>query len=161
MTSTPPTALLIPPVDPQTGITPDAPFTPLILPTHSQFVWRTKHCGGNPEASYYHPDVVFHVHGNGIARLLPLNLVAWTLASAWRAAQLPYLLAGPTVITGTENRDGNFIPLSPALADQTQKAIAAATAWWRDNHFHLPLWPFSLDSPAFAPAIAATRNALL
>ncbi|MFD4243661.1 DUF3846 domain-containing protein [Streptomyces sp. NPDC058525] len=160
MTATPAAALFIPPLDPQTGITPDAPSTPLTLPTDSQFAWRMKHLGGLPEATYYHPDAVLHVHGNGIAQRLPLNPVAWTLASAWHGAQLPYLLVGPAVITGTEDHDGNFTPLSAPLADQTHNAIAAATAWWRDNHLHLPLWPFSLDSPAFAPAITATRNAL-
>ncbi|MFD6470521.1 hypothetical protein [Streptomyces goshikiensis] len=61
---------------------------------------------------------------------------------------------------GPEDPDGNFTPLFPPLADQTQNAIAAATTWWRKNHLHLPLWPFSLDSAAFAPAITATRNAL-
>ncbi|MEU9764042.1 DUF3846 domain-containing protein [Streptomyces sp. NPDC047987] len=83
----------------------------MILPAHGQSAWLQEQVGGLPEASYYHPDAVLHVHGNGLAEHLPLNPVTWTLASAWRGAQLPYLLAGPAVITGTEDHDGNLTPL--------------------------------------------------
>ncbi|WP_327309702.1 hypothetical protein OG730_42440 (plasmid) [Streptomyces sp. NBC_01298] len=161
MTASPAAALFIPALDAQARITPHTPYTSLTLPADRQYGWRMAQLGGLPEATYYHPDAVLHVHGKGLAQRLPVNPVAWTLASAWRGAQLPYLLVGPALITGTENRhDGSFAALPAPLAAQTQNAIAAATAWWRDNHLHLPLWPFSLDSAAFAPAITATRNAL-
>ncbi|MEV6683381.1 hypothetical protein AB0N09_42005 [Streptomyces erythrochromogenes] len=161
MTGSPATALLIPSLDIEGRITPSTPATPLTPPDDRQFGWRMAHLGGIPEATYFHPDTVLHVHvhGNGLAKRLPFNPVAWTLASAWHGAQLPYPLLGVALVTGLEDGDGNFVPLSPQLADQTRNAIAAATAWWRHNHLHLPLWPFILDSPAFAPAITATRNA--
>ncbi|WP_331732038.1 DUF3846 domain-containing protein (plasmid) [Streptomyces sp. NBC_00015] len=155
----PAVALAIPPLDPQARIT-ASQSSALTLPDRGQYAWLQEQVGGLPEPAYYHPDAVLHVHGNGQAERLPLNPVAWTLASAWRGAQLPYPLFGTVLITGDEDQDGNFIPLSAPLADQTQNAIAAATAWWRDNYFHLPVWPFSLDSPAFAPAITTTRLAV-
>ncbi|MFD8670744.1 DUF3846 domain-containing protein [Streptomyces microflavus] len=153
------TALTIPPLDPQGHLTTHHGGA-LTLPAHGQFAWLQEQVGGLTEASYYHPDAVLHFHGNGLAKHLPLNPVAWTLASAWRGIQLPYLLAGPAVITGPEDHDGNLTPLPAPLAARTHKAIEAATEWWHENHLHLPHWPFSLDSPAFAPAINATRLAL-
>ncbi|MFB7836177.1 hypothetical protein [Streptomyces sp. NPDC056056] len=159
MTVSSATALLIPSLDTEGRVTPGAPATPLNPPADRQFGWRMAHLGGIPVATYFHPPTVLHVHINGIAKGLPFNPVAWTLASAWRGAQLPYPLLGAALVTGLENSDGNFDPLSPHLAGRTQDAIAVATTWWRKNHLHLPLWPFILDSPAFTPAITATRNA--
>ncbi|WP_405824199.1 hypothetical protein OG705_29110 [Streptomyces sp. NBC_00838] len=161
MTSTAAAALYIPPLgDHLNSVSPAKPCTRLTLPDHRQHEWRTEYLGDLPEAAYYHPAAVLHLHGNGVGHHLPLNPVAWTLASAWRGFQLDYILVGHAVITGNEDHDGNLTPLPAQFTAQTEKAIAAATAWWCDNSFHLPHWPYTLDSPAFGPAIAATHQAL-
>lgn len=160
MTNIPATALYIPPLADHLRVPPADPCTHLALPDSRQTEWRMEHLGGLPEAAYYHPDAILHFHGNGIAERLPRNPVAWTLASAWRGFQLDYILTGPAVITGVEDHDGDFTPLPAQLSSQTEKAVAAATAWWRDNSFHLPHWPYNLNSPVFAPAVAAAQQAL-
>jgi len=156
-------ALLIPPLStlPKSPTpTPIPGFQRLSLPDHDQYGWRKQHAGGVPEAAYYHPHTVIHVHGNGIAEMLPPNPVAWTLACAWSDQHLPYPLAGPVLITGTENSHGTFIPLPAALAAQTERITTAATGWWLD-HLHLLFdWPLSPASPDYAPAIALARDAM-
>jgi hypothetical protein len=72
--------------------------------------------GGTPEGAVYHHRALLWAHGDGQNEGLEPNLVAWTLASAWRDMALPYQLYG-TVITGREYGGGSA-PLDDDLAGQ-------------------------------------------
>ncbi|MEU5242210.1 hypothetical protein ACH4UR_37320 [Streptomyces lydicus] len=159
--TTSPSALLVTPLPfMPTKSTPTTGSAPLDLPRSEQHAWITQQVGGWADAATYHLQAVIHVHGNGVALGLQPNPVLWTLASAWRDRMLPYTLHGPAVITGPEDGNGRYTPLTPQMAAQTQQALQTATDWWLEHDFDIALWPTNPSSRLFAEAVTRTRAVL-
>ncbi|MGW6202141.1 hypothetical protein ACWF9B_00580 [Streptomyces sp. NPDC055089] len=158
------TALVVRPVIDHPVNTPDHPeHKRLILPTdpEAQADWLYDEVGGITQAATWHRSLTIHVHDNGQNFPLEPNAVLWTLASAWRGQPLDYLLYGAGVITGPERADRNaYEELPPHLTEQTLKAVDAATEWWIEHDYNLPIWAHDPTLPAFRDAIVHTRRAL-
>ncbi|MET9111265.1 hypothetical protein [Streptomyces zhihengii] len=156
-----PSALLVTPLPfTSTKSTPVRSSSPLDLPRCEQHAWITAQVGGRADAATYHLHAVIHVHGNGIAIGLQPHPVLWTLASAWRDRMLPYTLHGPALITGPQDSNGRYTPLTPQMAAQTQRALQTATDWWLEHDVDIALWPANPSSRLFAEAVARTRAVL-
>jgi hypothetical protein len=157
-----PAALLVTPLPfAPTKSTPSDGSAPLELPTDGQRNWMDQHVGGWSEAATYHLQATVHVNSNGIAIGLQPNPVLWTLVCAWRNRILPYTLHGPAIITGpADETSSRYLPLTEQMAAQTQKALQAATDWWLEHDYDIPLWPVNPASRTFAEAVALTRAAL-
>ncbi|MGW3932913.1 hypothetical protein ACWECC_33190 [Streptomyces microflavus] len=158
------TALVVRPVIDHPVDTPDHPEPKRqILPTDPkvQADWLHDEVGGITEAATWHRSLTIHVHDNGQNFPLEPNAVLWTLASLWRGQPLDYLLYGTGVITGPESADGKaYEELPPQLAEQTLKAVDAATDWWIEHDYYLPIWAHDPAVTAFREAIVHTRRAL-
>lgn len=76
--------------------------------------------GGAADAAVYHRRAHLHVHGNGQAETLPVNLSAWVLASVWRGMDITYGLYGPVVVTGPQ-----LTGLDDDLAGEVRAVCAA------------------------------------
>ncbi|AYV32207.1 hypothetical protein EES41_36230 [Streptomyces sp. ADI95-16] len=87
--------------------------------------------GGSVDTAVYHRRAVLHVHGNGQAERLPLNLSAWVLASVWRGIELPYGFYGTVMVTGPRSE-----ALGADLVEEVQTvcaAVAEVRAEWQDR----------------------------
>ncbi|MET9083646.1 hypothetical protein ABZX77_17425 [Streptomyces sp. NPDC004237] len=104
-------------------IVPDGSLTDIDLPepdAHSA-IRREVGFPDTVDQATYHRRAVMHVHGTGRTDGLPDNLVAWTLASAWRGTPL-YPLAGTIIVTG-QTHGGRLTELDDDLVQQA-KAVA-------------------------------------
>ncbi|MBT2611445.1 hypothetical protein J7I97_25100 [Streptomyces sp. ISL-87] len=93
---------------------------------------------------------MLHVHGNGQAERLPLNLAVWVLASVWRGIELPYGLHGTVMVTGPQSEalDADLVAEVRAVC----AAVAEVRAEWQDQ-------PPVGEGPARAELLAAGRHA--
>ncbi|MFE3996208.1 hypothetical protein ACFXPW_31645 [Streptomyces goshikiensis] len=93
---------------------------------------------------------MLHVHGNGQAERLPLNLSAWVLASVWRGLELPYGLHGTVMETEPQSEalDADLVAEIQAVCD----AVAEVQAEWQDR-------PPVGENAARAELLAAGRHA--
>ncbi|MFZ3475766.1 hypothetical protein ACODT3_40370 [Streptomyces sp. 4.24] len=107
--------------------------------------------GGSADAAVYHRRAQLHVHGNGQAEGLPLNLAAWALASVWRGLDIPYGLYGPVVVTGPQ-MGGLDEDLAGAV-----RAVCAAVAEVRQEWTTRP--PVG-ERQARAEVLAAARHSI-
>ncbi|MFD8992739.1 hypothetical protein ACFVZ4_32440 [Streptomyces goshikiensis] len=85
--------------------------------------------GGPADPGIYHRRAVLHVHGNGQAERLPLNLSVWVLASVWRGFELPYGLYGTVMVTGPQSEalDADLVAEVQAVCE----AVAEVRAEWQ------------------------------
>ncbi|MFD6469540.1 hypothetical protein [Streptomyces goshikiensis] len=106
--------------------------------------------GGSADTAVYHRRAVLHVHGNGQAERLPLNLSAWVLASVWRGFELPYGLHGTVMVTGPQSEalDADLVAEIQAVC----AAVAEVRAEWQDR-------PPVGEHAARAGLLAAGRHA--
>lgn len=154
-------ALLVTPLPfAPTKSTPSEGSTPLHLAADRQQDWLEKQIGGGVRAVAYHLHASVHVNSNAIVLGQQPNPVLWTLACAWRDRILPYALHGPALITGRADLSGTYLPLTEQMATQTQAALKAATGWWLEHDYDIPLWPVNPTSRRFAEAVDVTRAAL-
>jgi hypothetical protein len=110
--------------------------------------------GGTPERAAYHPASLLWVHGDGQSHGLAPNLIAWTLASAWRGMPLPYQLYGTVIVTGRDH-DGESTPLEDNLASHVHtvaETVAQTMADWRRRP------PVSTDAAIGALVTYAIRD---
>ncbi|KOU66700.1 hypothetical protein ADK55_05040 [Streptomyces sp. WM4235] len=107
--------------------------------------------GGSADAAIYHRRAHLHVHGNGQAEDLPMNLSAWVLASHWRGVEIPYAFHGPVVVTGPQ-LDG----LDESVARQVLAMCAAVADVRAEWVTRLPVG----ESQARAELLAAVRHAV-
>ncbi|MFE3864500.1 hypothetical protein ACFXPT_29195 [Streptomyces goshikiensis] len=86
---------------------------------------------GSADTAVYHRRALIHVHGNGQAERLPLNLSAWVLASVWRGFELPYGLYGTVMVTGPQSEalDADLVAEVQAVC----AAVAEVRAEWQDR----------------------------
>lgn len=77
--------------------------------------------GDSVNAGLYHRDAILHV-ADSANQQQPLNLVAWTLASAWRGLPL-YALHGTIVVTGRTSA-GDATGLDDRLVRQAEAVTA-------------------------------------
>lgn len=107
--------------------------------------------GGPADTGVYHRRAVLHIHGNGQAERLPLNLSAWVLASVWRGFELPYGLHGTVMVTGPQSEalDADLVAEIQAVC----AAVAKVRAEWKDR-------PPVGENAARAELLAAARYAL-
>ncbi|MGW6202150.1 hypothetical protein ACWF9B_00625 [Streptomyces sp. NPDC055089] len=156
-----PTALLVTPLPfAPTKSTPTEGSTPLHLPTDGQQDWLEQQIGGGIRTVAYHLDASVHVNSDTVVLGQQPNPVLWTLACAWRDRLLPHGHQGPALITGHADFSGTYLPLSELMANQTQQALKAATDWWLEHDYDIPLWPINPSSHRFAKAVAVTQAAL-
>lgn len=136
-------------------IDPDMTVQPLELPAHEHLAALRGAVGGDVDIAVHHRHALIHTHGAGGPLGLGLNLVAWTVGSAWRRTTLPYGLYGPAVVTGPHTAGGGVAALPAALQTQID-AIAAAvrtvTAGWTNAP------PPSMQSARDALLAAARRT---
>ncbi|MCX4546915.1 hypothetical protein [Streptomyces sp. NBC_01565] len=106
--------------------------------------------GGVADTAVYHRLAVLHVHGNGQAERLPLNLPVWVLASVWRGIELPYGFYGGVMVTGpgSEALDSDLVAEVQAVC----VAVAEVRAEWQDR-------PPVGEGAARAELLAAGRHA--
>ncbi|UUU37566.1 hypothetical protein [Streptomyces sp. NBC_00162] len=105
---------------------------------------------GPADTGVYHRRAVLHVHGNGQAERLPLNLAVWVLASVWRGIELPYGLHGTVMVTGPQSQE-----LEADLVAEVQAvcvAVAEVRAEWQNR-------PPASERAARAEVLAAARYA--
>ncbi|MFH8737570.1 DUF3846 domain-containing protein [Streptomyces sp. NPDC017964] len=74
--------------------------------------------GDAVNTAVYHRRALLHIHDSA-NRESPLNLAAWTLASAWRGMSL-YPLHGTIVVTGCLNEEGDVTGLDEDLVHQAE-----------------------------------------
>lgn len=77
--------------------------------------------GDTVDRGVYHRRALMHIQGN-VTGQLSINLPAWTLASTWRRAPLPYSFYGPVVLTGPDG-DSGLEPLTHELEEQVRKTV--------------------------------------
>ncbi|MFE9847172.1 hypothetical protein [Streptomyces goshikiensis] len=94
---------------------------------------------------------MLHVHGNGQAERLPLNLPVWVLASVWRGIELSYGFYGTAMVTGSQSEalDADLVAEAQAVC----AAVAEVRAEWQDRT------PAS-EGAARAELVATARHAL-
>ncbi|GLW03674.1 hypothetical protein [Streptomyces lavendulae] len=107
--------------------------------------------GGPADRAVYHRQAHLHVHGNGAAEGLPVNLAAWVLASQWRGVEIPYGFYGPVLVTGPERS-----ALGDGVAGEV-RAVCAAVAEVRQEWVTRP--PAG-EGPARAEMLAAARHSV-
>ncbi|MET8210349.1 hypothetical protein ABZT51_30790 [Streptomyces sp. NPDC005373] len=82
----------------------------------------------------YRRRALLHIHDTA-NRESPLNLAAWTLASAWRGMSL-YPLHGTIMVTGSRNEEGDVTGLDEDLVRQAQAVLATVRETvqrWRER----------------------------
>ncbi|MFJ5811686.1 hypothetical protein [Streptomyces sp. NPDC093093] len=107
--------------------------------------------GGSADAAIYHRRAHLHVHGNGQAENLPMNLATWVLASHWRGVEIPYGFHGPVVVTGPQ-----LTGLDETLAGEVLAMCAAVADVRAEWVTRLPVG----ESQARAELLAAARHAV-
>ncbi|MEZ0092525.1 hypothetical protein [Streptacidiphilus sp. EB129] len=133
----------------------DGAVAAIDLPDHrgDQYAAVRTMLGGDADQAVYHRSALLWVHGDGQRQHLPANLVAWTLASAWRGVALPYQLFGDVVVTGRDS-DGDSAPLTDRLAGQV-RAVAGTVEETMTGWRMRP--PISQDA-AISQLLAYARN---
>jgi hypothetical protein len=89
--------------------------------------------GGAVTTAVYHRHALLHIHDTA-NRESPLNLAAWTLASAWRDTSL-YPLHGTIVVTGRD-AEGDVTRLDEDLVHQAEAIVATVRETvqrWRER----------------------------
>lgn len=107
--------------------------------------------GGGANTAVYHRRAHLHVHGNGQAEALPMNLSAWALASVWRRMDIPYGLYGPVVVTGAQQAE-----LDEDLADAVRAVCAAVVEICQEWKARPPVG----ERQARAELLAAARHSV-
>lgn len=154
-------ALLVTPLPfAPTKFTPTEGSTPLHLPADRQQHRLEQQIGGEVRSAAYHLDASVHVNSNAVVLGQQPNPVLWTLVCAWRDRMLPHGHHGPALITGPAELSGTYLPLTGQMTNQTQKALKAATDWWLEHDYDIPLWLINPASNRFAQAVAVTQAAL-
>ncbi|MFI7008846.1 hypothetical protein [Streptomyces sp. NPDC050145] len=95
--------------------------TPVELPADDCHGAVRSIVGGAVNQAVYHRRALLHIYDSSTSEH-PLNLAAWTLASAWRGMPL-YPLHGTIVVTGRDE-SGEVCDLDDDLAQQV-RAISA------------------------------------
>ncbi|MCT9093534.1 hypothetical protein N4G70_32395 [Streptomyces sp. ASQP_92] len=137
-----------------------ARLTPLDLPADdagAQYAQIRSAVGGSAEAAYYHRAAVLHVPSTGSVDGLEPNLAGWALACGWRQMDLPYLLYGPIVITGSYDAESAAVgELSGRLTAQVRTVcdtVQETVIGWRTRR------PASNEA-ALSELLAYTRRDL-
>lgn len=107
--------------------------------------------GGGADTAVYHRRAHLHVHGNGQAENLPVNLSAWALASVWRGMDIPYGLYGPVVVTGPQQAE-----LDEDLAGAVRAVCAAVVEICQEWKARPPVG----EQQARAELLAAARHSV-
>ncbi|MET8211908.1 hypothetical protein ABZT51_39065 [Streptomyces sp. NPDC005373] len=91
------------------------------LPEDQRAALATIHgvVGGQTNQGVYHRRALFHIHDTANSES-PLNLAAWTLASAWRGMSLYPL----TIVVTGRNADGDVTGLEEDLVHQAEAVVA-------------------------------------
>ncbi|WP_331726195.1 hypothetical protein [Streptomyces sp. NBC_01276] len=107
--------------------------------------------GGPADRAIYHRKAHLHVHGNGAAEGLPMNLAAWVLASQWRGMEISYGFYGPVLVTGPDRS-----ALPEGMAAEV-RAVCAAVA---EVRLEWMTRPPAGEAAARAEVLAAARHAV-
>lgn len=107
--------------------------------------------GGGADTAIYHRRAHLHVHGNGQAENLPVNLSVWALASVRRGMDIPYGLYGPVVVTGPQ-----LTELDEDLAGAVQAVCSAVVEICQEWKARPPVG----EQQARAELLAAARHSV-